>query len=219
MLSRFRRLCDGIATMRSSRSLCAVSLWARPCGGGDPAPRPRSSGPWRRRPSCWRLLCRSSLRCASAMSGLDVVAALSMSAALAFGEPLAGNVVALMYASGQLLERFAQGRAKREMSALLGRVARTAMRFRDDTLEEVPIASIPGGRSPPHPAGRGAAGRRSRGGGLGCPRHGGSDRRIPAHKRGWRGRGSERRHIRGRALRPRREPPGFREHLCRASCA
>ncbi len=74
--------------------------------------------------------------------GLDIVAALSMSAALAFGEPLAGNVVALMYAGGQLLETFAAGRARREMTALLGRVARTAMRFRNSVLEEVPIASI-----------------------------------------------------------------------------
>jgi heavy metal translocating P-type ATPase len=79
--------------------------------------------------------------------GLDVVAALSMSAALAFGEPLAGNVVALMYAGGQLLESFAQGRARREMTALLGRVARTAMRFRGSMLEETPISSIvPGDR-------------------------------------------------------------------------
>ncbi len=79
--------------------------------------------------------------------GLDVVAALSMSAALAFGETLAGNVVALMYAGGQLLESFAEGRARREMTALLGRVAFTAMRYRDHTLEEVPIAAIrPGDR-------------------------------------------------------------------------
>lgn len=74
--------------------------------------------------------------------GLDIVAALSMSAALAFGESLAGNVVALMYAGGQLLENFAQGRARREMSALLGRVAFNAMRYRGGTLEEVPIAAI-----------------------------------------------------------------------------
>uniref|UniRef100_UPI002FCA3D71 HAD-IC family P-type ATPase n=1 Tax=Devosia sp. TaxID=1871048 RepID=UPI002FCA3D71 len=79
--------------------------------------------------------------------GLDVVAALSMSAALVFGEPLAGNVVAVMYAGGQLLETFAQGRARREMTALLGRVARTAMRFQGSGLEEVPIAAIvPGDR-------------------------------------------------------------------------
>lgn len=74
--------------------------------------------------------------------GLDVVAALSMSAALVFGETLAGNVVALMYAGGQLLESFAEGRARREMTALLGRVAFTAMRYRDHALEEVPIAMI-----------------------------------------------------------------------------
>ena len=39
--------------------------------------------------------------------GLDLVAALSMSAALAFGEMLAGNVVAVMYAGGQFLESYA----------------------------------------------------------------------------------------------------------------
>ena len=79
--------------------------------------------------------------------GLDVVAVLSMSAALAFGEPLAGNVVALMYAGGQLLESFAQGRARREMTALLGRVAHTAMRFQGSGLQETPISAIvPGDR-------------------------------------------------------------------------
>ena len=79
--------------------------------------------------------------------GLDVVAALSMSAALAFGEPLAGCVVALMYAGGQLLENFAQGRARKEMTALLGRVAHTAMRYRGQAVEEVPILAIePGDR-------------------------------------------------------------------------
>ncbi|RUT35063.1 heavy metal translocating P-type ATPase [Arsenicitalea aurantiaca] len=74
--------------------------------------------------------------------GLDIVAALSMSAALAFGEPLAGNVVALMYAGGQILETYAQGRARNEMSALLGRVARTAMRYAGDRLEEIPIDTL-----------------------------------------------------------------------------
>ena len=79
--------------------------------------------------------------------GLDVVAALSMSAALAFNESLAGNVVALMYSGGRLLETFAQGRARREMTALLGRVARTAMRYNGLGLEEVSINDIaPGDR-------------------------------------------------------------------------
>ncbi|MBI4924074.1 MAG: cadmium-translocating P-type ATPase [Devosia nanyangense] len=74
--------------------------------------------------------------------GLDVIAALSMSAALGFGEPLAANVVALMYAGGQLLERYAEGRARSEMTALLGRVARTAMRVRGELIEETPIEDI-----------------------------------------------------------------------------
>jgi heavy metal translocating P-type ATPase len=74
--------------------------------------------------------------------GLDVVAALSMSAALAFGEPLAGNVVAMMYAGGQVLEAFAQGRARREMTALMGRVAHTAMRYGESGLEEVSIGAV-----------------------------------------------------------------------------
>ncbi|MEQ1769537.1 MAG: heavy metal translocating P-type ATPase [Devosia sp.] len=74
--------------------------------------------------------------------GLDVVAALSMSAAVGLGEPLAANVVALMYAGGQLLEQFAQGRARGEMTALLGRVARTAMVEHDGVLSETPIEAI-----------------------------------------------------------------------------
>ena len=79
--------------------------------------------------------------------GLDLVAALSMTAAVVFGETLAGNVVALMYAGGQLLESFAEGRARREMTALLGRVSRTAMRYRGEGLEEVLIEDIiPGDR-------------------------------------------------------------------------
>jgi cation transport ATPase len=62
--------------------------------------------------------------------GLDVVAALSMFAALLFAEYLAAAVVAVMYSGGQYLESFAERRASREMSALLARVPRTALRQR-----------------------------------------------------------------------------------------
>jgi heavy metal translocating P-type ATPase len=79
--------------------------------------------------------------------GLDIVAALSMTAALVFGEELAAIVVALMYAGGQNLESFAEGRARREMTALLDRVPRTAVRHRDAALEEVSLeAVVPGDR-------------------------------------------------------------------------
>ena len=74
--------------------------------------------------------------------GLDIVAALSMSAALFFGETLAAAVVALMYSGGTFLESFAEGRARREMSDLLSRVPRTATRYRDGALDEVPLDDI-----------------------------------------------------------------------------
>lgn len=74
--------------------------------------------------------------------GLDIVAALSMSAALVFGETLAAAVVAVMYSGGTFLEAFAEGRARREMHDLLSRVPRTATRHRDGGLEEVPLDEI-----------------------------------------------------------------------------
>ena len=52
-----------------------------------------------------------------------------------------------MYSGGQLLEDFAQGRARREMTALLGRVPKTAIRHGHDGLAEVPIETlVPGDR-------------------------------------------------------------------------
>ena len=79
--------------------------------------------------------------------GLDIVAALSMTGALAVGETLAATIVALMYAGGQYLESYAERAARREMTALLSRVPRTAIRHRDGRLEEVALELIaPGDR-------------------------------------------------------------------------
>ncbi len=79
--------------------------------------------------------------------GLDIVAALSMTAALLVGEELAAAIVALMYAGGQYLEAFAERQARHEMTALLSRVPRTAVRHRDGQLEEVALDLIlPGDR-------------------------------------------------------------------------
>ncbi len=79
--------------------------------------------------------------------GLDIVAALSMLAALVFAEYLAAVVVALMYAGGQYLEDFAERRASREMTALLARVPHTAVRHRNGRLEDVDLDVIePGDR-------------------------------------------------------------------------
>ena len=52
-----------------------------------------------------------------------------------------------MFAGGQYLESYAERRAKREMTALLSRVPRTALRRRDGGLEEVPLEALqPGDR-------------------------------------------------------------------------
>ncbi|TAN00336.1 MAG: heavy metal translocating P-type ATPase [Rhizobiaceae bacterium] len=74
--------------------------------------------------------------------GLDIVAALSMLAALIVGETLAAAVVAVMYSGGTFLESFAEGRAKHEMRELLSRVPRTATRHRNGELEDVPLDEI-----------------------------------------------------------------------------
>ena len=79
--------------------------------------------------------------------GLDIVAALSMLAALVFAEYLAAVVVAVMYSGGQYLESFAERRASREMTALLARVPRSTLRERNGRLEEVALEAVePGDR-------------------------------------------------------------------------
>ncbi|CAA0087140.1 Silver exporting P-type ATPase [Starkeya nomas] len=79
--------------------------------------------------------------------GLDLIAALAMAGALAFGENLAGAIVALMFTGGEALEAYAQRRAAREMTALLGRLPRTATRYEDGRLCEVPLDDLaPGDR-------------------------------------------------------------------------
>ncbi|MFO1068575.1 MAG: heavy metal translocating P-type ATPase [Geminicoccaceae bacterium] len=75
-------------------------------------------------------------------TGVDIVAALSMGGALALGEYLAGAVVAVMFAGGNVLEEVAGRRAERELTALLGRAPRVAHRERDGRLEDVPVDAV-----------------------------------------------------------------------------
>ncbi|THK36200.1 heavy metal translocating P-type ATPase [Ensifer sp. MPMI2T] len=79
--------------------------------------------------------------------GLDLIAALAMTGALLLGEYLTGSIVALMFTGGQALEDFAQSRARRELTALLDRVPRTAARYADGRLQEVSVDELkPGDR-------------------------------------------------------------------------
>jgi heavy metal translocating P-type ATPase len=74
--------------------------------------------------------------------GVDVIALLALVGAIAVGELLAAAVISVMLASGRALEEWAAGRARHDLHALLARAPRTARRYRDGTLETVPLASV-----------------------------------------------------------------------------
>jgi len=74
--------------------------------------------------------------------GLDLIAAFSMAGSLYLGEYLAGNVIAVMFAGGQVLEAYAQSRARQEMNALLARTPRRATRYEGESLVSVPVEQI-----------------------------------------------------------------------------
>ena len=74
--------------------------------------------------------------------GVDAIALVSMTAAIALRQPLAGAVVALMYSGGNVLEDIAVSRAKHDLRALVDRAPRDAHRRIDDHIEDVPVASL-----------------------------------------------------------------------------
>ncbi|WP_237056385.1 heavy metal translocating P-type ATPase [Microbulbifer sediminum] len=74
--------------------------------------------------------------------GVDLLALLTMAAALVLGQFLAGAVIALMFASGRALEEFARGRAHRELNVLLNRNPRVAHRIEESGLEQVPADEV-----------------------------------------------------------------------------
>ncbi|MBU3889357.1 heavy metal translocating P-type ATPase [Methylosinus sporium] len=75
-------------------------------------------------------------------TGVDAIAFLSMAAALALGETLAGVIVAVMYAGGNVLEDLAVGRAERDLRSLVDRAPRSAHRRVAQEIEDVPIDAI-----------------------------------------------------------------------------
>ena len=77
--------------------------------------------------------------------GVDLLALLSMGGALLLGEQLAGAVVALMLSGGQVLESYAEGRARRELSTLLSRAPRSAHRYEGPTVRDLALAEVRAG--------------------------------------------------------------------------
>jgi heavy metal translocating P-type ATPase len=74
--------------------------------------------------------------------GIDILAWLAIGLALVLGETLAAAVIALMVASGQALEQYAQSRARREMTALLRRAPRHATRWERDEWHAVALDTV-----------------------------------------------------------------------------
>jgi heavy metal translocating P-type ATPase len=78
---------------------------------------------------------------------VDAIALLAMAGALAFGEYLAGAVVALMLSGGEMLEIYAGARARKELSSLVERAPRVVHRYEGDRLAEPAIEEVrPGDR-------------------------------------------------------------------------
>ena len=74
--------------------------------------------------------------------GVDAVAFVSMSGALLLRENLAGIVIAVMYAGGNILEDLAVARAERDLKSLIDRAPKIAHRRVDSAIEDVPIEQI-----------------------------------------------------------------------------
>jgi heavy metal translocating P-type ATPase len=79
--------------------------------------------------------------------GVDAIAFVSMSAALALGENLAGVVVAVMYAGGNVLEDFAVARAERDLRSLVDRAPRVAHRRQGSSIADVAVEQVAVGDS------------------------------------------------------------------------
>ncbi len=75
-------------------------------------------------------------------AGVDVIAVLAIAGALLFGESLAASVIAVMLATGDWLERFAAGRAHRELSALISRAPRTVHRHEAGAIVDRAIGEV-----------------------------------------------------------------------------
>jgi len=75
--------------------------------------------------------------------GSDLLAVLSILAALATGEFFASSIIALMLATGRALEDWAEGRAQRQLRALIDRIPKSGTRINaDGTLTVISLEEI-----------------------------------------------------------------------------
>lgn len=74
--------------------------------------------------------------------GSDALAVISILATVLTGEFLAASVISVMLASGRALERWAEGRARHQLEALLARAPRVAHRLSANGLDDVLLAQV-----------------------------------------------------------------------------
>jgi heavy metal translocating P-type ATPase len=75
-------------------------------------------------------------------AGVDIIAVLAIGGALLLDASLAAAVIAVMLATGEWLERFAAGRAHRELSALISRAPSVVHRQENGEIVDQPIGSV-----------------------------------------------------------------------------
>lgn len=81
-------------------------------------------------------------RLARREAGVDLIALLSITAALVFEQTLVAAVIALMLASGRTLEFFTKQRAERELRALIDRAPRFAWLQEEGGLRKIPVEQV-----------------------------------------------------------------------------
>ena len=86
-------------------------------------------------------------RLARREAGVDLIAMLSIVAALVFEQTLVAAVIALMLASGRTLEFFTAQRADRELRALVDRAPRFAWLQEPNDLRQIPVEQIQPGQT------------------------------------------------------------------------
>jgi len=74
--------------------------------------------------------------------GVDSIALVSMSGAVVLGEAIAGIVIAIMYAGGNVLEDIAVARAERDLKSLIDRAPRIAHRRSGSIISDTPIEQV-----------------------------------------------------------------------------
>ena len=79
---------------------------------------------------------------AAGRMGVDSIALVSMSGAIVLGQALAGIVIAIMYAGGNVLEDIAVARAERDLRSLIDRAPRVAHRRTGSIITDTPIEQV-----------------------------------------------------------------------------